>query len=155
VASKDKLLLELPGTLEEIGRPHEEIYDTVCRAATGDAVFQRRAMNRRAIYVCMAVFFALCWLSHYLARLAMEICNRQFLVTDGKTVRAMALIDWVAAHSWLAIAYIFLVLASVAFLQIRGRPPWTYWVTALLFCIPCFAYWLPCAFITGKLFLRP
>ena len=114
-----------------------------------------RAITKHAIYVCMAVFFALCWFSHYLARLAMEICNRQFLAMNGKTLRAMALIDWVAAYSWLAIAYVFLVVASVAFLQFRGRPPWTYWVTALLFSIPCFAYWLPCAFIAGKWFLRP
>ena len=112
-----------------------------------------RAINKHAaIYVCMAVFFALCLFSHYLARLAMEICNRRFLVMNGKTLRAMALIDWVDSHSWLAIGYAFLVVASVAFLQIRGRPPWSYWGTAALFCIPCFAYWLPCALIAGKLF---
>ena len=104
-----------------------------------------RAITKHAIYACMAVFFALCWFSHYLARLAMEVCNRQFLVMNGKTLRAMALIDWVAAHWWLAVGYVFLVAASVAFLQIRGRRPWTYWATAVLFCIPGFAYWLPCA----------
>jgi len=115
-----------------------------------------RAINKHAaIYICMTVFFALCLFSHYLARLAMEICNRRFLVMDGKTLRAMALIDWVASHAWLAMVYVFLVVASVAFLQIRGRPPWSYWVTAVLFCSPCFAYWLPCAFIAGKLFLHP
>jgi hypothetical protein len=114
-----------------------------------------RAIGKRAIYVCLVVFFALCWFSHYLARLAMEICNRHFLVMDGKTMRAMALIDWIAVHWWLAIAYVSLVVASVAFLQIRGRPPWTYWVTAVFFCIPGFAYWLPCALIAGKLLMRP
>ena len=267
----DDLLRELLETLEEIGRSHGEIYDTVCREAMGDAVFHRfikpspgyelpadfgldaddsnqrvraaltryvesaselaarsglagfharlaafqnrdvrtareqnqfddffgwsnpacfddsgnvagsnrprrmvagvrrqlqravhaltsgailRAMNRQAIYVCLAVFFALCWFSHCLARLAMETCKRQFLVMDGKTFRAMALVDWVAAHWWLAAAYVFLVLASVAFLQVRGRPAWTYWVTAMLFCIPGFAYWLPCAYLAGKLLLR-
>ena len=269
----DDLLLTLLETLEEIGRSHEEIYDTVCRDEMGDAVFHafikpspgynlpkdfglssddanqrvRAALSRyiesasalaaklgladfqarlaafqngevrtsraekqfdaffgrsdpacfdtsgnvadmdpprrsgaaagrqlpgardsmqrgapvtaisrhAAIYVCMVAFFALCWFSHYMARLTMEICNRQFLVMNAKTLRAMALIDWVAGHSWLAVAYVFLVVASVAFLQIRRRPPWTYWVTAALFSIPCFAYWLPCAFIAGKLFLRP
>ena len=114
-----------------------------------------RASQHAAIYVCMAVFFALCWFSHYLARLAMEVCDRHFLAMNGKTLRAMALIDWVAAHSWLAVAYVFLVVASVSFLQIRGRPAWTYWVTAALFSIPCFAYWVPCAFIASKFFLRP
>ncbi len=273
MAETDELLLELLETLEEIGRSHEELYDTVCRDEMGDAVFhlfikpaasyklpkdfglysddanQRvgaalsryvasakelaaklsvadfharlaafqngdvrtsrgrnsfddffgwsdpacfdksgnvvdlapprrsraederqlpetvgsvksgalfRAIKRHAaIYVCLAVFFALCWFSHYLARRAMEICDRHFPAMNGKTLRAMALIDWVAAHWWLAAAYVFLVVAAIAFLQIRGRPPWTYWVTAALFSIPCFAYWLPCAFIAGKLFLRP
>ena len=36
----DKLLLELLETLEEIGRSHEEIFDTVCREEMGNAVFQ-------------------------------------------------------------------------------------------------------------------
>ena len=35
----DELLLELLETLDEIGRSHEEIYDTVCRDEMGDAVF--------------------------------------------------------------------------------------------------------------------
>lgn len=113
-----------------------------------------RAINKHAIYVCLAVFFGLCWISHYLARLAMEICNRQFLAMNAKTLRAMALIDWVATHGWLALTYVLVVVAAVSFLQIRGRPPWTYWVTAVLFCIPGFAYWVPCVFIAGKLFVR-
>ena len=273
----DELLLELLETLEEIGRSHAEIYDTVCRDAMGDAVFHlfirpsrsyelpadfgldandanqrvraalgryiesaralaaklglagfharlaafqnesvrtprerrqceaffgwsnpacfddsgnvvelkpprrsdtgnrgqlpgpqsqrpqisaksgassRASKRRAAIYVCLAVFFALCWFSHYLARLAMDICGRHFPAMNVKTLRAMALIDWVAAHAWLALAYAFVVVAAVVFLEIRGRAPWTYWVTAVLFCIPCFAYWLPCVFIAGKLFLR-
>ncbi len=36
-----------------------------------------KAINRHAaIYVCLAVFFAFCWFIHYLARLTIEICNR-------------------------------------------------------------------------------
>ncbi len=115
-----------------------------------------RSTNRHAaIYVFMSVLFALSGFSHYLARLTMEICDRHFAVMNGKTLRAMALIDWVAGHGWLAMAYVLLVVGSVAFLQIRGRPAWTYWVAAVLFCIPCAAYWLPCAYIAGKLLLRP
>ena len=106
-----------------------------------------------AIYVCLAVLFALCWLSHCLARLAMGICDRRLLVSV-KTQRAMALIDWVGDYWWLAIAYFGLVVAAVAFLQVRGRPAWTYWLAAALFCIPCFAYWFPCALVAGKLLLR-
>ena len=35
----DKLLLELLEALEEIGRSHEEVYDSDCRERMGDAVF--------------------------------------------------------------------------------------------------------------------
>ena len=110
------------------------------------------AINRHAaIYVCLAVFFAFCWFLHFVASLKMEICNRQFGLMNDKSLRAMALTDWVADHSWMAIAYVFLVVASIAFLQIRGRPAWTCWLTAALFCIPCIVYWLPCLYIFGKL----
>ena len=140
--------------------------DPASRSDTGDqgrwpgaqdrlerGVRSRARKQHATIYVCLAMFFALCWFSHYLARLTMEVCNRQFLAMNGKTLRAMALIDWVAAHAWLALAYVFVVVAAVAFLQVRGRAPWTYWAAAVLFCIPGFAYWLPCVFIAGKLFL--
>lgn len=266
----DELLLELLETLEEIGRSHAEIYDTVCRDEMGDAVFhsfikpspgyklpedfglssddtnrqvgaalgryvdsarelaakldladfharlaafqngavctsregrgfddffgwsnpacfdssgqvvdlnpvrrsdprdQRplqgatdslksgaifRAFARHAaIHVCLALFFGLCWFIHYLAVLKMEIGKRQFAVMNDKTLRAMALIDWLATHYWLAIGYVLLVVASVAFLQIRGRPPWTCWLAAVLFCLPCVVYCTTCAYIANKLF---
>jgi hypothetical protein len=107
-----------------------------------------------AIYVCLAVFFALCFFSHYLARLTMERCNRQFAVMNDKTRNTMILIDWVAANAWLAIAYCFVVVACVGFLQLRRRPPWTYWLTAAFFSIPGFAYWVPCAYIATKALSR-
>jgi hypothetical protein len=110
------------------------------------------AINRcAAIHVCLAVFFAFCWVTHYAAVLKMQFFNRQFALMNDKTLRAMALIDWVAANWWLAVAYAFLAVASVAFLQFRGRPRWTWRVTALVFCIPCVVYWQPCAYIAGKL----
>ena len=109
------------------------------------------AINRHAaIYVCLALFFALCWLIHHLALLRMEMCNRQFLLMNDRTVRAMAVIDLIAANSWWAIAYIVLVVAAVAFLQIRGYQPWTYWAIAMFFCLPCIVYWWPCIYIGGK-----
>ena len=108
-----------------------------------------------AVYVCLAAFFAICWFIHFAASMKMEFCNRQFALMNDKTLRAMALIDWVAAHAWLAIAYVFLTAASVVFLQIRGRPAWTYWLAAVVFCVPCVVYWLPCAYIAGKLLAAP
>ena len=102
------------------------------------------------IYVCMAVFFAFCWLIHYAALLKMEICDRQFAVMNDGTLKAMALIDLVAAHPCLAIAYVALAFVSVAFLQVRRRPRWTWWGSALVYGIPCVVYWSPCAYIAGK-----
>ena len=114
------------------------------------------AINRHAgIHVCLAIFFAFCWFLHFVATIKVECCKRGLCMINDRTLRAMALVDWVAAHSWLAIAYFFLVVASVAFLQIRGRAPWTYWLTAVVYCIPCIAYWGPCAYIAGKLLVGP
>jgi hypothetical protein len=112
-----------------------------------------KAINRHAaIYVCLAVFFALCRFFHHLARLTLEICNtdahwREWALANDRMMKATALIDWVAAHSWLAIAYVVLVVAVVAFAQVRRHPAWTYWLTAVILCIPCVVYWWPCGCI--------
>ncbi len=103
-----------------------------------------------AIHECLAVFFAFCWFTHFAASLKMEM-RSHFASMDDETLRDMALIDWVAAHSWVAIAYVLLVVASVAFLQIRGRPEWIYWLAAAVFCIPCVVYLDRCVYISGKL----
>lgn len=102
------------------------------------------------IYVCLAVFFALCWAFHHLAFLRMECSHRQFLLMNDETLRAMALIDWVAVNSWIAIAYVVLVVAVVVFAQIRGHPAWTYWLTTVILCIPCVLYCGKCMYITLK-----
>jgi hypothetical protein len=111
-----------------------------------------KTINRNAaIYVCLAVFFAFCWFTHYMAVLRMESSNKQFAVMNDETLRAMALIDSVAAHSWLAIAYVVMVVAAIAFAQVRGHPAWAYWLTALILCIPCVLYCGKCAYIALKL----
>ena len=109
------------------------------------------AINRHAgIHACVGVYFAFWWLIHFAASMKMEACNRHFALMNGETFRAMALIDWIAAHSWLVIAYVFLAVGSIAFLQIRGRPPWTCWIIAVVYCVPCIAYLKACVYITGK-----
>lgn len=104
-----------------------------------------------AIHICLVMFFLLCWLVHSVAFTKMEAHDRTFSSMNDGTMRAMALMDWVASHSWLVLGYVALVMASVGFLQIRGRPSWTYVLVASLFCIPCMLYWIPCAHIAGKL----
>lgn len=111
----------------------------------------RTIYQHALIYECLVVVFAISWFMHHLALWKMEGCNRHFAVMDGRTLRAMALIDWGAVNSWLAVAYVCLTLASVAFLQVRGHPRWTWWATAIVFCVPCVVYWFPCAYIAGKL----
>lgn len=111
-----------------------------------------RTIGKHAnIHVCLAVIFAFSWFFHYMAYMRMEMCNRQFFVMNDRTMRTMALIDYMAANPWLAIAYAFLAFAAVVFLQIRVRPPWTCWLTAAAFCAPCIVYWSACAYIAvGK-----
>jgi hypothetical protein len=112
-----------------------------------------RTIGKHAnIHVCLVVIFALSWFLHYMASMRMEMCNGQFRVMNDQTMRTMALIDFIAANFWLAIVYAFLVFAAVVFLQIRARPPWIWWLTAVAFCAPCIVYWSACAYIAvGKL----
>ncbi len=110
-----------------------------------------RAIARHpAIYLCLAQFFGFCWFAHYMARLKMEECHRQFSVMNDRTLQDMALIDCLSSHAWLAIGYIALIFAAVAFAQFRGHPAWTYWMTALMLCIPSLFYGAICVYIACK-----
>lgn len=113
-----------------------------------------RPLTRYApIYLYMAAFFALCWFAHHVARLKMEMGNRRFAAIDEKTLRTTTLIDWVASHAWLTVAYALLAVASVAFLQIRGRPRWTWLITAAVYAAPWVLYGSACMYIAGKFLL--
>ncbi len=103
-----------------------------------------------SVHVCLAVFFAFCWFTHCAAWLKMEACERRFAVMNEGTLRTMALIDWIAANRGLVIAYVILAIGCVLFLQLRRRPSWTHWVTALTFCVPCLVYWRGCVHIMLK-----
>jgi hypothetical protein len=108
-----------------------------------------RQINRHVgIHALLALFFGLCWLIHNLAftRLKMDPT-----MLHDRTAHSWVLVGYVAENFWLAIAFILLAFGSVAFLQFRNRAPWTYWLTALLFCIPCIVYWIACARVLGKL----
>lgn len=104
------------------------------------------------VHVGMAAWFAASWFLHSLAWLRMEGTGRQFLHMDDRTLKAMALIDWVQANAGLAIGYAALAFVSIAFLQVRGRPAWTWWLTAAVYAIPCMLYWVPCARVAVKFF---
>lgn len=107
-----------------------------------------RATNKYgAVHLCLGGSFAMSWSSHCMAFEKMEACRRQSIFANDCAMPSIAFaIDWVGANCWLAIAYLLLVAAAVAFLQINGRPPWTHWLAALAFCAPCLAYWAVCAY---------
>jgi hypothetical protein len=112
-----------------------------------------RAINRyAAIYVCLALFFTACWWTHFAAFLKMEDSHRQFALMTERTMRAMAMLDWVTSNSWLAMVYVVMVVAAVAFAQFRRHPAWTYWLTALILCIPGLLYAGKCVYIMTVLF---
>jgi hypothetical protein len=112
-----------------------------------------RTINKNgAVYLCMGGSLAMSWSSHCIAVEKTKAYKRQLTFTNDAALRSIAsVIDWIAANRWLAIAYIFLVVASVAFLQIRRRPPWTHWLAALCLCAPCLFYWSACAYYATAL----
>ena len=68
------------------------------------------------------------------------------MMTD-RILYAMGLIDLVAANFWLALAYAVLVVAAVGFSQFRRHPAWSYWLTAVILCVPCLLYSWKCVYI--------
>ncbi len=112
-----------------------------------------KTIGRHAnVHLCLTAVFAFSWFLHYMAVMRMEMCDRQFAVMNNRTMRTMALIELVGANYSLAIAYAILTVSAVAFLQIRGRPAWTCWLTAAVFVVPCVVYWFACTYIAvGKL----
>lgn len=107
----------------------------------------RAIIRHSGIHLFLAMIFAASWFIHHVAFKRMEMSDRQFASMDDETMRAMALIDLIATNYWWAIAYALLAFSAVAFLQIRARQPWTYWLTAATFCAPCMFYWIACAHI--------
>ena len=109
-----------------------------------------RAINQYgAVYICLAGVFAVAGSSHFDA---VEDGQRHLSSVYARDVRAIAaVIDLVAAHFWVALAYLVLGVVAVAFLQIRKRPSWTYWLAALTFCAPCLLYWSACMYYAATL----
>jgi hypothetical protein len=129
--------------------------DLLGRSRDQPSITILRAIKRHAaIYACLAIFFAFSWLIHYSAFLKMEGCHRQFALMTDRTLRAMALIDWVTANAWIAMAYVVLVVAAVAFAQFRGHPAWTYRLAALILCTPFLLYCGKCVYIMNVIFAR-
>lgn len=102
-----------------------------------------RTINKHStVYVCLTGSFAMSWSAHCRAFKQMRGHGRLSVRVDDLTLENIAsVVGWVAANYWLAAVYLFLVVASVAFLQFRRQPPWTHWLAATAFFIPAVAYW--------------
>lgn len=107
----------------------------------------RATIRHSGVHIFLAMIFAATWFIHYVAFARVEICDQQFTSMNDETMRAMVLVDLIAQNPWWAIAYTMLTFAAVAFLQIRARPAWTSWLTAVMLCAPCTMYWVACAHI--------
>lgn len=109
----------------------------------------KTVVRRIGIHVFLAMIFGSTWFIHHVAVIRMEMSDRQMWPLDDGTMRAMALVDLMESNAWWATSYAALAFGAVAFLQLRARPPWTYWLTAAMFSAPCMLYWIACARIAA------
>ena len=91
--------------------------------------------------------------AHVLAHLRMDMANRQFAIMDDRTIREIAVIDFMHAHYWVAIAYAVVFFATLLWLEIRSAPRWAVWVMFCLLALPCLVYAGACLRIGNKFIL--
>jgi len=89
----------------------------------------------------------------FMARTRMDMANRRFAIMDGRTVREMRVIDFIHAHLWIVIAYLAVFLAFLLWLEFRGAPRWSVWVTFIMLAVPALTYGSACLHIGNKFIL--
>ena len=110
-----------------------------------------RSVNRHGvIYVCLALFAAVCVGAHVAAAFRVDACEGRFLLMNERTIRGMALIEFMRQNLWFPLLYGLLAVAGVLYLQIRGYPRWVPWLYAAILCLPCCWYLSVTAYIGGK-----
>ena len=110
----------------------------------------KRVNRHSAAAFAAALFLALCGLSHYLGLQKMAAVARRFPVMNSRTEKGMALIDFLDSHRWFAAAFAFLFIGSLLYLEMRGSPRWSVWLTFFVFAVPCLMYLMVCAYISNK-----
>jgi hypothetical protein len=86
----------------------------------------------------------------FMARIRMDLANRQFAIMDERTVREMRVIDFIHTHLWMVIAYVAVFLACLLWLESRPMPRWSVWVTFIVLALPALAYGNACLHIGNK-----
>jgi hypothetical protein len=111
-------------------------------------------LNRHSASVfLLALFLGFCVLAHFTALARMEGAGRHFAIMDARTVREMAVIDFVHGNVWIVIAYTVVFAGSLLWLEIRGFARWWLWAAFAVFALPCAAYSWGCVHIGGKFIL--
>jgi len=89
----------------------------------------------------------------FMARIRMDMANRQFAILDDRTAREMSVIDFIHAHLWIVIAYVAVFLACLVWLEFRAAARWSVWVTFIVLALPALAYGSACLHIGAKFIL--
>jgi hypothetical protein len=110
------------------------------------------AVNRYvAIYICLAMFAALCVGAHMLAVMMIAACDGHFLVMNEQTTHNMALIAFMDSNRWFPGLYAILTFGGVFVMQMRKNPEWAWWLWCVMLCAPFTLYLLACGYIAIKL----
>jgi hypothetical protein len=93
--------------------------------------------------------------ANLMARIRMDMADRQFVLMDDSTVRDMRVIDFLNDRPWIVFAYITLSLACFLWLKLRDTPRSTVWATFIVLALPVLIYGSACLHIGNKVILWP
>jgi hypothetical protein len=106
-----------------------------------------------ATSVSFIVLFGACAWFDFIARIRMDLANRQFVIMDNRTLRELRVIDLVREHHWLAITYFAVFFIGLLWLEFRAAPRWAVWIIFILFALPALFYAQACMHISNKFIL--
>lgn len=100
--------------------------------------------------VLFIILLGACVWFDFIARIRMDIANRQFANMDTISAHGMWLIDLVHRYYWLAATYFVIFFTCLMVLEFRSASRWVVWTIFILFALPVLFYVQTCVHIAHQ-----
>ncbi len=111
-------------------------------------------INKHGHTLVTFILFALaCFCADSWASFKVMMVDKQFLITDARTIRQMGAIDFMHENIWIICAYAAFFFATLLWMEIRNLPRWARWGAFAGLAAPWILYTHACIDLSGKFVL--